>query len=368
MYVLFAVFYAQHYKEGLALAENTVRLFLSHQTEDGQFPCYIWNADKTSAPPDQLIGYFQIQECVSFARLCFEVYELNRDRAFLAACYAACEKWDGWLRRNRMTTGRGLIEQFCGYDTGHDNSARTEGISCPGNYVKDGRHMNAAVLPPDDGITPILAVDMNCNFYGTQMALADMADALGCHEKADAWRKKADEVKKNLFLHCFDSANGFFYDADRNGNLRKCRSSTLFHLFLEGVLDAEADAELIAAIYRRYIGNVREFATPYPFPAVSVADPSWARENPEPNCWGYYSEGLIALRTTRWMDRYGFSADLDRLCAAWLGAWTRVYPDFCMGQELHPITGLPSASSEWYSSTMLFYLFAADRLGYKRFP
>ena len=37
-----------------------------------------------------------------------------------------------------------------------------------------------AVLPPDDGITPILAVDMNANFYGDERALAEMARALGC--------------------------------------------------------------------------------------------------------------------------------------------------------------------------------------------
>lgn len=360
-----AVFYAKGDRANLPLAENTIRLFLSRQTKEGQFPCYIWNSAKLPhIPTEQLTGYGQIQECVSFARLCFEVYEMNRDPAFLADCYAACTAWDGWLRRNRMTTGRGLVEMFCGYDTGHDNSARLAGISCPGNYVKDGAPMNAAVLPPDDGITPILAVDMNCNFYATQCALAEMAEALGLVEEAKGWREKAKTVKENLFRHCFDPADCFFYDADRNGNLRKCRSCTILHLFLEGVLDPKEDGELIAEIYRRYLTNPNEFGTPYPFPSVSVSDPSWERENPQPNCWGYYSQGLIALRCTRWMDRYGFSQEFDRLCEAWLAAWTRVYPDFCMGQELHPLTGTPSKSSEWYSSMMLFYLYAAKRMGY----
>lgn len=360
-----SVFYAKNRREGLSLAENTVRLFLDRQTEEGQFPCYIWNADRLPhLAPEELTGYGQIQECVSFARLCFEVYEMNRDPAFLSDVYAACKRWDGWLRRYRMTTGRGLIEMFCGYDTGHDNSARLAGLSCEGNYVKDGVLQNASVLPPEDGITPILAVDMNCNFYATQVALADMADALGLTREASEWREKAKEVKRGLFRHFFDEEDCFFYDADCAGNLRMCRSSTVLHLFLEGVLDPTEDAALISEIYRRYISCPTEFGTPYPFPAVSVSDPTWERPDPQPNNWGYYSEGLIALRCTRWMDRYGFSRDFDRLCEAWLSAWTAAYPDFCMGQELHPMTGIPSASSEWYSSTMLFYLFAARRLGY----
>jgi hypothetical protein len=33
-----------------------------------------------------------------------------------------------------------------------------------------------------------------------------------------------------------------------------------------------------------------------------------------------------------------------------------------MGQELDPISGVPTECSEWYSSTMLFYLYAAKRL------
>ncbi len=33
-----------------------------------------------------------------------------------------------------------------------------------------------------------------------------------------------------------------------------------------------------------------------------------------------------------------------------------------LGQELDPFTGVPSRSSEWYSSTMLFYLYAARRI------
>ena len=35
---------------------------------------------------------------------------------------------------------------------------------------------------------------------------------------------------------------------------------------------------------------------------------------------------------------------------------------FKLGQELDPITGKPTKSSQWYSSCMLMYLYAAQRL------
>jgi len=46
----------------------------------------------------------------------------------------------------------------------------------------------------------------------------------------------------------------------------------------------------------------------------------------------------------------------------WLFAWTESPLPF--GQELDPFTGAPSQSSAWYSSTMLFYLYSAQELGY----
>jgi hypothetical protein len=42
--------------------------------------------------------------------------------------YRACSAWDDWLMTYRNTRGTGLIEGFCTYDTGHDNSPRWQGI------------------------------------------------------------------------------------------------------------------------------------------------------------------------------------------------------------------------------------------------
>ncbi len=350
-----SVFYAKLDPTKRYLAENAVNVFLDNQTEDGQIPYAIW--DKNS---EEKCGYSQIQECVSLAKLCLEVYKLNVDRKFLLKCYTACAKWVAWLQRNRMTRKMGLIEMFVGFDTGHDNSGRLENMSCKGNYVVNGERQNAAVLPPDE-VAPILAVDMNCNFYGTLKALAQMADILENGEVAQ-WETHAAMLKKRLFEVCYDTEDAFFYDVDKHGNPRKCLSSTIFHLFLEGVLDKTEDKAIIDEIYSRHIKNPNEFWTAYPFPSVAVNDPS-CQNHAACNCWGYYAQALIALRCTLWMDDYGYSTDFDVLCERWLASFTKHYEEFPLGQEIDPITGKPTGCSPWYSSAMLFYLYAAKRLG-----
>ena len=358
-----SVLYAKIHPERLPLALNTVRLFLEYQKPDGQLPCYVWNGDKLPQhPPEKLIGYGQIQEVVSFAALCLETAEMYGNPEFLAEVYAACSGWEKWLRRNRMTTGRGLVEMFVGYDTGHDESGRLAGLAHPGNHVVDGEVLNAACLPEDDGVSPVLAVDMSCNLYATDRALAEMARKLGREAEAGEWERLAAGVKEKLFEHCFCPEDGFFYDVDRNGRWRKYRSCALLHLFMEHVLDPVSDAGLIGQLYERYLHNPKEFWTNYPFPSMAASDPS-TREHAPANCWGYYSQATTALRCSRWMDYYGMGRDFDHLCRQWLSGWTNCFDRMKFGQELYPSTGEPTTSSEWYSSGMVFYLYAAKRLG-----
>ena len=355
-----SVFYAMRDRSKLYLAENTVELFISNQREDGQLPCFVLDRSKMTRVYQNAIGFSQIQECVSFAKLCLLVYKMNGKREFLQRIYKSASNWVKWLEDNRMTLGTGLVEAFVGYDTGHDNSGRLNGLSCIGNYRIDGIEQNAGILPVGDDVAPLITVDMNCNFYATLTSLSEMARELGRHGEAEDWSRRAAQVKSKLFELCFNAEDRFFYDVDKNGQQRKYLSSTIFHLFMEGVLDKESDAALIKEIYDRHISNPDEFATPYPYPSMAISDPS-CEGHAQRNCWGYYSQGLIALRATLWMEQYGFEREFDYLCSKWAESWTEHFDTLKMGQELDPISGVPTKSSEWYSSTMLFYLYAVER-------
>ena len=361
-----SVMYAKLFPEkGKSIAKNTIEFFIEKQTEQGQLPCYIFNREKCPHLAEKdLVGYAQVQECVSFGSLCYEAYEMLSDKAFLEKCYNCVEKWVLWFENNRMTQKLGLVEMFVGYDVGHDNSLRLEGLTYTGNYSVDGILQNAAVLPPDSGASPILAVDMNCNFYGNLVSLSKMASALKMKDKSEMWKAKAEKYKKLVLEVLFDKEDCFFYDVDNHGNMRKIKSCTIFHPFMEKLLDKNEDKELCEKLYSLHIKNTEEFWTEYPFPSIAVNDKAFEKTT-EFNCWGYFTQGLIALRTTRWMDEYGKQTDLDTICAKWLDAWTSCFDEVEFGQELDPFTGkAPTKLAKWYSSTVLFYLYSAKRLGF----
>lgn len=334
---------------GREVARNQTLLFIRNQKPNGRLPFNVLDASivKGSREP---VGYRQIQECVAFGRLCWEAYTLLNDREYLKEAYASVAAWDRWLCEHRMTMGKGLIELFCLYDTGHDNSARLADIPnpCPD---PDGTQ------PADADAVPMLAPDMNAVFYGNRRALAQMAEELGLTAEAAQWREKAADVKRRMIELLYDKDDEFFYDVDRHGNRRKFLSIAISNVFQEHVMDKP----MADAVYRRHMKNPAEFWTEYPFPSMALSDPG-SKKDRDGNSWGYYTQGLTALRCARWMDHYGYGADYDHILEKWVEAITR--SDMNFSQELDPVTGEMSKSSEWYSSALLLYVYACRRLGY----
>ncbi len=325
-----------------------ISAFLDRQTQEGQLPCYVWANE---------VGYGQVQECVSVGSVCLEAIAQNRDDpAFLPKCYDAVSKWVNWFYQYRMTLGTGLVEMFCGYDTGHDNSSRLDGMKYHGNRVIDGKILNAGIVTDDCPVAPVLAADMNACFYGNHMALAKMADMLGKPVEAAQWRSKGESVRKRMMELLWDEEDAFFYDVDKHGRVRKSRNISITNVLSEGVLDKE----LADVVMRRYILNPKEFWTKYPMPAVSAADPGWAQNLPG-NSWNFYSQGNTALRTLRWMPRLGYQAEMEELMRRWVSAWSNSTTTL-FGQELHPLTGEPSECAQWYSTCMLYFLHAIRHL------
>lgn len=325
------------------ISANTVRLYFSNQKPSGQLPCYIWS---------NKIGYSQTQECVSIGSVSLEAIDQNpNDKTLLSEAYKAVSNWVNWFYNARMPHKTGLIEMFCGYDTGHDNSSRLFELKYTGNFSD-----NAEDIPNDDPNLPMIAPDMNACFYGNHMALAEMADRLGLKEESEKWRTLAKNVRDKLFEYCYDEADQYFYDTDLNGVKRKIRSISITNVLSEGV----CDNDLANEIFERYIHAPNEFWTPYPFPAVSVSDPHWVQNLPG-NSWNFYSQGLTALRSMRWLPRIGRTAEMEEVMEKWLTAWANSMTTR-FGQELHPLTGEPSKCSQYYSSCMLYLLHSMRRL------
>jgi hypothetical protein len=310
-----------------ALANHEV--FFDLQREDGYLPC--WVRQKS-------IGSAQIQMVVPIAATAWELYQENRNAAFLSKAYSACTRWDQWLVKYRNTRQTGLCEAFCEYDTGHDNSPRWKGKpkACPQG--------DARICPQVDGL-PYLAPDLSVTVYGGRMALAAMAGELGRTSEQSRWLENAESIRKTLMSRLYDETDGAFYDLDATNRFVRIRGDLITRVLSEHV----PDVKTFENIYRRQIHNPKAFWTPYPLPSIALDDPAFVRPVPR-NSWGGAAQALTALRAPRWMEHYGKFADLAHLMTRWLEAIVRAETFL---QQIDPETGDSTADRGGYSPSML---------------
>ncbi|MDO6415190.1 alpha-L-rhamnosidase [Sphingomonas sp. BIUV-7] len=311
------------------VARDSHLTFFELQRADGQLPA---NNKITET------GFGQIQMVVPIAATAWELACATGDEELLAAAYAACSAWDGWLMRYRNTRGTGLVEGFCTYDTGHDNSPRWAGIpnQCPNKDAK--RHHPIATLPR-------LCPDLSATVHGGRRALAEMATALGKTAEADRWTEQADRIRTRILETLYVAQDAAFYDLDAEGHFVRVRSDILSRVCGEHV----PDQALFDDLWKRQIHNPKAFWSPFPLPSIALDDPAFVRPIPT-NSWGGATQALTALRAGRWMEHYNrpaeFAVMMDRWCEAMLA-------DTSFRQQIDPLDGRYSPGDGDYSPSAL---------------
>jgi hypothetical protein len=300
------------------------------------------------------VGYGQIQMVVPIAATAWELSQLTGDDELLVTAYNACSRWDAWLREYRDTRKTGLVEGFCTYDTGHDNSPRWNGIP---NRCPDA---DARKYPPIDTM-PRLCPDLSATVYGGRIALAQMATALGKGNEAARWQEDAEKIRLLIIDRLYDPKDAAFYDLDAKNNFVRVRSDVISRVLGEHVLkiDNPHDKSIFDATWTHQLHNPKAFWAPYPFPSVAMDDPAFVRPIPR-NSWGGATQALTALRTPRWMEYYGKQAELRHLMRRWCEAIMR-HQEF--RQQMDPLTGdFTQADPGGYSPAALVFLDFARRL------
>jgi hypothetical protein len=343
---------ARHIPAGQAIAtpheaaRNNHLAFFELQRPDGQLPASVKISDT---------GYGQIQMVVPIAATAWELARLTGDEPFLATAYGACSRWDAWLRQYRDTRKTGLVEGFCTYDTGHDNSPRWAGIP---NRCPDADARKA----PQIATMPRLCPDLSATVYGGRVALAAMAKALGKKAEAARWQSDAETIRQLILDKLYCPEDAAFYDLDAQGNFVRVRSDVIGRVLGEHVLDlAEArDRAIFEAVWSRQLHNPKAFWAPFPFSSIAQDDPTFVRPIPR-NSWGGASQALTALRAPRWMAHYGKQAELDHLMRQWCQAILR-HSEF--RQQMDPQTGeFTQPDPGGYSPAALVFLSFAVALG-----
>ncbi len=298
------------------VARDSHLTFFGLQRADGQLPA---NNKETET------GFGQIQMVVPIAATAWELARATGDEALLAQAYRACSAWDGWLMRYRNTRGTGLVEGFCTYDTGHDNSPRWHGLpnQCPNKNAK--AHAPIASLPR-------LCPDLSATVYGQRLALAAMADALGKRDDADRWREQATSIRAAILARLWAEEDAAFYDRDAQDRFVAIRGDILTRMCGEHV----PDQAMFDRMWQRQLGNPKAFWTRFPLPSIAANDPTFVRPIPA-NSWGGASQALTALRAGRWFDHYGRSAEFTTMMDQWCEA---IQADMSFRQQIDPDTGV----------------------------
>jgi hypothetical protein len=331
----------------LQAARNNQMAFFALQRPDGQLPASVKTTEN---------GFGQIQMVVPIAATAWELVQMTGDEELLTAAYSACSRWDAWLRQYRDTRKTGLVEGFCTYDTGHDNSPRWSGIP---NRCPDA---DARKCPPLASL-PRLCPDLSATVYGGRIALAAMAKALGKSGEAARWLADAEAIRKLIIEMLYSHEDAAFYDFDAQGNFVRVRSDAISRVFGEHVLDLShpRDKEIFEAVWARQLHNPKAFWAPYPLSSIAQDDPTFVRPIPR-NSWGGASQALTALRAPRWMAHYSKQAELNHLMMQWCQAILR-HGEF--RQQIDPQTGeFTQPDPGGYSPAALVFLLFAKSLGH----
>jgi hypothetical protein len=330
----------------LEAARNNHMAFFKLQRADGQLPASVKTTEN---------GFGQIQMVVPIAATAWELAHLTGDEELLTAAYGACSRWDAWLRQYRDTRKTGLVEGFCTYDTGHDNSPRWTGIP---NRCPDA---DARKCPPLASL-PRLCPDLSATVYGGRVALAAMAKALGKTGDAARWESDAETIRRLIIDKLYSPEDAAFYDLDAQNKFVRVRGDVISRVLGEHVLDlAQArDKAIFEAVWTRQLHNPKAFWAPYPLASIAMDDPAFVRPIPR-NSWGGASQALTALRAPRWMTHYGKQAELEHLMRQWCAAIMR-HGEF--RQQMDPMTGeFSQPDPGGYSPAALVFLSFAKRLG-----
>ncbi|MES2441801.1 MAG: alpha-L-rhamnosidase [Pseudomonadota bacterium] len=297
------------------VARDSHLTFFELQRADGQLPA---NNKVTET------SFGQIQMVVPIAATAWELARATGDEELLTRAYAACGAWDAWLRKHRDTRGTGLVEGFCTYDTGHDNSPRWAGLpdQCPNKDAR--RHHDIATLPR-------LCPDLSATMVGARRAMAAMARALGKRDDGDRWEEEAEALRGRILARLYSAEDAAFYDEDALGKPVKVRSDILSRMCGEHI----PDQTMFDTLWARQIHDPKAFWSPFPLPSIALDDPAFVRPIPR-NSWGGASQALTALRAGRWFDHYGRAAEFGAMMAAWCEAMLR---DPSFRQQIDPLTG-----------------------------
>jgi hypothetical protein len=230
-----------------ATARNTVRAVLAGAQPDGFVPNFShWNVGRgyvsknRSQPP---VGAM----CV------WKMQQFQPDPAFLKEVYPKLAKWHRWWLKARDGNHDGLLEwggDVPLYECGWDDTPQFDGTK------KQGVTLNAN------------AIDLNSLYVADAQYLAKIADALGLHSEAAAYRAESAQMTKKINATLWNKDAGVYCSRLWDGTFLTRITPMNFYPLIAGIPD-QAQARSMLVI----LTDPKKFWGTWLLPTVPYDDP-----------------------------------------------------------------------------------------------
>lgn len=375
---------AMYAKRDPQIALNHQAVFFLGQRPDGRLPAAVYPAEWAtergydSNPPaghawlddaGMLATYNSLGHDYDLPEAAWRSYFwAGKDRAFLEKAYASLEAFDAYLWRTRDSDGDGVLETWCTWDTGEDNSMRLLSRGAPSCWPFDfppsgGRlpdpqdpeafesywieYHDRGLTPPDRAEVgvPFASMDIMAWSYEGRAVLAKMARELG-NGRAAMWERLAEEVQCTVMARLWDADSGACFDRDKNGAVLP----ELVHNNLRAMHHGLFTQEMADAFIGRHLLNPDEFWTHAPLPSIAVNEPLFRNERL--NSWSGQSQGLTYQRALRALENYGHHAEVSLVGGRLFDLLRQ--NSFSCPQQFDPFTGDAYSPGEAPYSPMMF--------------
>jgi hypothetical protein len=232
-----------------SVARGSLLNFLSHQGADGRLTGHLYPHDADAE------SFYHTNWGHAWA-----VHRTHPDEDFLRSAYDGLSDYVDYFDAERDPEDSGLYDIWNHYETGQEYMRRYQVVSDAADQIHWGR------------VFRLKGVDAAVQIYQTKRALARMAEALGRADEAAEWTARAATTKQAIRDHMWDPEAEMFFDVDpETGTRTGVKAAVSFYPYFTDLVDARHRPGL-----ERHLFDPDEFWTPYPVPATSRDDPSFA--------------------------------------------------------------------------------------------
>lgn len=319
------------------LAKSSMLSMFDYQNEDGMVADCIYSDKKENNWRDT--------KPPLAAWAVWEIYQKDKDDAFLKEIYPKLIAYHNWWYKNRDHNQNGLCEYgscdgtriAAAWESGMDNAVRFD---------------KAQMLKNNDKAWSLNqeSVDLNAYLYFEKLKLAQIASVLGNSRESQDFTQDAQKLKELINQKFYDETEGYYFDQMLSEEKVKIKGPEAWIPLWASISNKQQAQNVMSCML-----NPSVFNTKIPLPTLDAGRSEFAPLK------GYW-RGPVWLDQfyfgVRGLKDYGFSKEAEELTLKLFTNADGLLTDQPIRENYHPLTGkgLNALNFSWSSAHLLLLL------------